>query len=404
MEIKYEYFFGALLGHAIGDALGAPIEGLYMSRIKPLISKLNIPYSFKNLQAINKTIRGKDRINPGLHTDDTQYMLVLLESIQYNDKTGYEYNIKKSLELFRKLIGVKIPGSRTGAIRGAGRNARTSFFRLLRNEPLNKIGTDSAGVGSAMRIGPPALLFMGNPKNLCEYVIKSSIITHLNVAGISAGYAEALLMIECYKLSKVISNSKNVDNDTKYGILEKIINLTMEFENNLLDKVEEIFPSTQFIINSEPIYKNLVSSAISEVLEINKMNINSTRAVKLILTKYKARKPSGFAPVGIAIAFYQVLKYLTEPVLGLCKTMELGGDTDTIGAMVGGPLFAANGQNKIPKLWKDKLYIYDYLKEKATSLLNRGNQKISTNSKKLIEVETELTRLLFNFQSKLKIQ
>ncbi|MHA1378759.1 MAG: ADP-ribosylglycohydrolase family protein [Candidatus Helarchaeota archaeon] len=155
-----------------------------------------------DLQNILFDIKGFHRDFPGLHTDDTQYMLVLLDSVDKDEKGNFVYDLSKSLSLFKALMSTLVSGSKSGALRGTGKNARTNFSRLVRGKNLSEIGTDSAGIGCAMRIGPPSLLFMDNKNKLIEFVIKSSIITHLNAAGIAAGFAQALLITECYELNE----------------------------------------------------------------------------------------------------------------------------------------------------------------------------------------------------------
>ena len=146
--INYDKFLGSVLGSAIGDALGAPIEGIKPSRINPLLNNITIPYTYQSIQNIRKTVIGNYRDLIGLHTDETQYLLVLLDSITTETKNMFKFNLNKSLNLFRELYNQKISGSNAGAIRGSGKNARITFQKLMENKPFNSLGTDSAGMGS----------------------------------------------------------------------------------------------------------------------------------------------------------------------------------------------------------------------------------------------------------------
>ncbi|MHA1300585.1 MAG: ADP-ribosylglycohydrolase family protein [Candidatus Helarchaeota archaeon] len=387
MQIDYKLFLGSLLGEAIGDVLGAPIEGFKKNTLKPYFSTLKIPYTFLDTQRICYNSKGFYRDILGLHTDDTQYMLVLLDSI-YRDKKGeFVYDLSKSIELFKNLVSVKIPGSKSGALRGTGKNARTSFFRIFKNKPLFELGTDSAGIGSAMRIGPPSLLFMNNKKKLQEFVIKSSIITHLNVAGIAAAYTQALLTTKCYKLNSHICN-KTLSKQVIIDSANEIINNVFNFEEELKTLLTKIFPNTKIEINSSSQYLHLISNALNYCKKLLEADVNDNDAIPNLLNYLGVNYPSGFAPVGMAVTFYQVLSNILNPVKCLCSTMKLGGDTDTIGAMVGAAIFAAHGVSTIPEIWKKKLIIYNELVKRADLLIIQKDTKPTD----LIKLEIEWTK------------
>jgi ADP-ribosylglycohydrolase len=388
MKIKYDLFFGSLLGEAIGDALGAPIEGFKRERLNKYFHTLKLPYTYLDIQNICYDSKGFYRDLPGLHTDDTQYMLVLLDSIKKDEKGNFHYVLSTSLQLFRGLMSAPIPASKSGALRGTGKNARTSFLRLIKNQNLSEIGTDSAGIGSAMRIGPPSLLFKDDKNKLIEFVIKSSIITHLNCAGITAGFAQALLTIECHEFHKKLTQKKS---SLKQDVMESAFRIVKEirnFEDNLIKNAQKAIPGIQIDINDSPEYEHVISEALEHVSGLIKANINSSQAIERILKKHGARAPSGFAPVGMSVTFYQVLKMIDSPIECLCNTLALGGDTDTIGAMVGSAIFAAHGAEKIPEPWKKDLLAKDELKKRADFLIN--NEDASPTD--LIQLETDWSK------------
>ena len=200
--INPDHFLSALYGQGIGDALGAPIEGFLPTLIQQHLEKLKKPYTYEDIQKIHYQHRGKYRDLVGLHTDDTQYMLVLLDSLDWNpEKDYYEYNCLKSIKLFKQMFNTRIKGSKSGILRGTGSNARQAFKNMTLNLSLNRIGVNSAGIGSAMRIGPPSLLFKENEKDLNRFIIESSILTHIEPRGIAAAYAQAKMCIECYEIA-----------------------------------------------------------------------------------------------------------------------------------------------------------------------------------------------------------
>ncbi len=150
-------FRGALLGSAVGDALGAPVEGYPMEKVLSVYA------------------RGWQMIH-GRYTDDTEMMIGVAESLIENKgfngadmalKFINNYNVDRgygpgSKEVLRRIRGGESWAEAAGKLFG---------------------GKGSYGNGAAMRIAPVGLFYFDVPDVLREIAYKSANITHSHVLG-----------------------------------------------------------------------------------------------------------------------------------------------------------------------------------------------------------------------------
>jgi len=152
-------FIGALLGTAVGDALGAPLEGWSRERVARVYGEA-----------------GRLEMVEGRYTDDTEQMIGVAESLLRN--TGFD-----GADMARTLVRNMNPK------RGYGPGSRAAFERLRAGEQWDEAaqglfgGMGSYGNGAAMRIAPVGLYYYDNPKELREVAYQSSQITHAHELG-----------------------------------------------------------------------------------------------------------------------------------------------------------------------------------------------------------------------------
>jgi poly(ADP-ribose) glycohydrolase ARH3 len=157
-DLKSE-FIGALLGTAVGDALGAPLEGWSRERVDRVYGE-----------------SGRLEMVEGRYTDDTEQMIGVAESLLRN--TGFD-----GADMARTLVQNMNPR------RGYGPGSRAAFERLRAGEQWDEAaqhlfgGMGSYGNGAAMRIAPVGLFYYDNPKELREVAYRSSQITHTHELG-----------------------------------------------------------------------------------------------------------------------------------------------------------------------------------------------------------------------------
>jgi poly(ADP-ribose) glycohydrolase ARH3 len=156
MDLKAK-FIGALLGSAVGDALGAPVEGYDMEMVSSVYNE------------------GWEMIY-GRYTDDTEMMIGIAESLIENKGfNGADMALK-----FVQNYNVK---------RGYGPGSKEVLRRIHEGESWVEAsgklfgGKGSYGNGAAMRIAPVGLFYFDNPAMLREIAYKSANITHSHVFG-----------------------------------------------------------------------------------------------------------------------------------------------------------------------------------------------------------------------------
>lgn len=156
-------FIGALIGTAIGDAIGMPYEGLTHQEVN---ATCTLPLEMQD-----------GRLSKGSYTDDTELAIGIAESLITNKGlVDKNHILQRFIENFDRKRGY---GFGTISILQKKANAATLF------------GTGSYGNGAAMRIAPISLVYYDTPTNLYEAVAKCSEITHAHVLGIEGAQIQA---------------------------------------------------------------------------------------------------------------------------------------------------------------------------------------------------------------------
>ena len=167
---------GAILGSAIGDALGAPFE---FGPSKQYSRRFPQPVFGGTGELIGG---GGFNWAPGEFTDDTQMAIVQAESVLAH--SGVD-----RADLFHRFQswagGAKDVGNQTRAVLGSSRGWETAALDYYRRNP-----NSSAGNGSLMRATPTAVHFaLGEEEETIAAAHECSSVTHADPA---AGWGTAL--------------------------------------------------------------------------------------------------------------------------------------------------------------------------------------------------------------------
>src|ERR1039458_3265716 len=155
-----ERFRGSLLGLAIGDALGAPVEFKAPGTFKPIVT-------FQS--------GGTFGLEAGQWTDDTAMALCLAESLV--EQKGFDPvdQLERYLRWYREGHL-----SSTGKCFDIGSTTRTALIRFEKaHEPYcGDTDANTAGNGSIMRLAPVPLFFADDPAKAIEMSGENSRTTH----------------------------------------------------------------------------------------------------------------------------------------------------------------------------------------------------------------------------------
>lgn len=194
-----EKFRGAMLGLALGDAIGAPFEG------GPSVS----------LEEVEKSISSREVLG---FTDDTEMTIAVAESLLRSGGFNGEDMAKSFVNHFNPA-------------RGYGAATAHAIQRLKAGEKWDAVGEESYGNGAAMRAAPIGLLYNQNLEKVGEVAEASSRITHTHPLGIEG----AVLLAASVAL---LSRSWIVEEFSPEAFLSKL----MELEKNevYLSRLNEV--------------------------------------------------------------------------------------------------------------------------------------------------------------------
>lgn len=161
-------FRGALLGLAVGDALGTTLEFKHPGSFKPINSIIG---------------GGPFHLEPGQWTDDTSMALCLAESLIERQEFDPLDQMERYLRWYRHGHL-----SSTGTCFDCGDTTRAALERFERtHEPFSgPTEPKTAGNGSLMRLAPVSLFFSSNPERALEKSGESSRTTHDAAAAVDA--------------------------------------------------------------------------------------------------------------------------------------------------------------------------------------------------------------------------
>jgi len=285
---------GALIGLAVGDALGAPVE------FQP-------PQSFMEVTDFN--YGGPFGLEPGQWTDDTSLALALADSLA---KAGWDLNDQAQRYLAWYRHGEYSVIGRCFDIGFTTRNALLQFERHGDARSSGDPAEHASGNGSIMRLAPVPIryaeLFPDRIEELGRLAAESSLVTHASPQCLSACRYMALL------LAGLIHG---VDRD------------------ELLDPD---WPPLMKLRQAEPLHR-----------EVETLCAGSFRA-----KEPPEIRGAGYVVQSLEAAlwaFHDAADF-REAVL---RAVNLGDDADTTGAVCGQLAGACWGESGIPEHWREQL-------------------------------------------------
>lgn len=301
----------ALYGFVIGDAMGVPLE--FMSREK------------LNQHPVTKMIGdGSHNLPKGVWSDDTSMTLATMDSIS----TIHTIDCDDIANRFCDWINYG-KYTATNLVFGVGKITRNALFRYWnQKKDATKCGGTSYlenGNGSLMRMLPIAFYCYNchlNSKEIYAIVKDVSSITHAHEISILGCY-----IYVCYILL-LLSGKNKIDS---YQLLSQ-----QDYTMFSSDSLEQ--------------YKRILSS---ELLSLSVDEISS----------------SGYVVSTLEAAFWVILHTdsFEQAIIG---SINLGDDTDTVGAITGSMAGILYGYSSIPQKWIDSLEGKDSLNSYLSSFIH----------------------------------
>jgi ADP-ribosyl-[dinitrogen reductase] hydrolase len=327
-------FRACLLGGAIGDALGAPIEFLSIFRIRNQFGQAGLSNFYPAYDKL------------GGITDDTQMTLFTAEGVLRGlvrnisrGISGAEIEIVKGAYLrwlqtqdtdynhndFDSSDGWLIQQEALWSRRAPG---NTCLNALRSNRPGVVVNNDSKGCGTVMRVAPVGLVYDGDAAY--RFGKATSEITHSHSTSTIAAGATALL---------IALLKSNVDLETAlYQVLAVV-------END--EKTMNVIAET--------------SDALRQAIDLTAIGVEPTPEM------IESMGGAWVAEEALAISVYCAL-VAEDFSHGVLLAVNHSGDSDSTGAITGNILGLVYGLDSIPKKWLEQVELSDVITQVANDL------------------------------------
>ncbi|WZP00092.1 ADP-ribosylglycohydrolase family protein [Isosphaeraceae bacterium EP7] len=358
---------GCLLGLAVGDALGAPLEGLSAQQIRVHYGQVD-DYLDGHKAWKKKPFRWR---MPGLYSDDTQQALALSDVLLAHG----EVDTAALSALYQRMATPK--GAYAGVHRGIGRSFRKVLDDLNAGIDPSRTGQTSAGAGAAMRIAPLAIYYVHEPEALFDAVMAASLMTHRDIRSLAGAMtvafaARRLLAGAGREPSLIYRVAADV-----HAAEDKI---AAGWGNHVAGLSAHLHSLSTAVARVEPMLEMPREQALASLVE--EANRHGAEPV--------CRRPTmGFAPALVPCCLYLLLT--TESLEdALVDVINLGGDADTAGAILGALAGACYGPQEIPTRWLDRLKNRAGVEARAAALDLRSTEGLVIPD--LIETEAVLSK------------
>ena len=304
---------GMLLGLATGDALGVPVEFESRRRLKE-----NPVTGMRDYGSWSQPA--------GTWSDDTSLTIAAMESITRRGKIDYQDIMENFLRWYERdeftANGVRFD---------VGNTTRSAIVRFSRRIlPPNKCGStdgNANGNGSLMRILPATLYLYGTRGKIGGDELK---IIH-DFSGMTHGHIISKMSCGIYSLiAAQILNGKNISEAFALGISD-----------------------AKNFYGEDVAFKNFSRLCDENFAALSEDEISA----------------SGFVVDTLEAALWCLLNTNDYKTLAL-KAVNLGEDTDTVGAVAGGLAGIIYGVESIPEEWLNLLKRRDYLEKICEDFAN----------------------------------
>ena len=349
---------GCLIGGAVGDALGYPVE---------FMREAEIFYRYGESGIIDYELSGQN--SKALISDDTQMTLFTayglarwrkeqkpgkLPSHYVQDSYQYwlmtqEYGFgmgpfsAKSRERssipwlcsYPELFERRAPGNTCLYALGTRLESR-QYYEDYIETPIN----ESKGCGGVMRVAPAGCLSAFSDLKDCDREgALDAAITHGHPLGYLTGAVLAHIVHRCVFRKKELSLKE----------------ITLES----VETVSELFPEEE--------YREDLQTLILKAVDLAE---KSGEKKGLPLDQIHALGEGWVAEEALAIAIFCALRYQDDFDMAMIASVNHKGDSDSTGAIAGNILGAWIGYDAIPEKWKTDLELHDVILRMGDELTN----------------------------------
>ena len=355
---------GAVLGLAIGDAMGAPIEGWPPQRI---VERLGAVDGYVDVERL-----------PGLYTSRTQQALCLLDTLLTEGKFDPEA-LGLSFVTMSKALHQKWPIY--GAFRATSRGFRDAVDRVAEGVSWRESGTLSASNDTALRVVPLAV--WGRDHRVVQFredVLESAWITHRDPRALAGALAFGFAVVH-------VVNLPNPAQFDARGFLRAVADFTRDAEaiiakrwwaSDLKLPHDAVHDVSNVLKRSEGWLGQSADGLVTQV----------TRFARPLGDR-EVRGTSAFVVASLTTALATFARLAVTPQDALIEAVNMGGDTSGIGGMVGALAGGLHGLRAFREPWLTGLHNAAAIRRRAESLaLGEG---LPEGAPRLVRMEAALT-------------
>lgn len=350
---------GALIGGAIGDALGYPVE--FVNSYEEIVKK----YGADGLTEYDKSYPWLDecfRFKDALFSDDTQMALYTMEGLLESEKKGspLDESVQDAYLIWMGLqTGVSVQhkyDSRLSKIKELNQRRAPGATCIEALEAIHQgipVSNSSKGCGGVMRIAPVGIFGACHGWTLTETASSAGRIAQITHQHPLSTYASALLAV----IVQQCLCSESIGRDQFISIVEKSMKIVTDVYGESAPELKQL--------------KDIIDKAIT-------ISDSSLPDWYMIETKLGG---GWVAEETVAIAIFCVLRHIGDFEACVVSAVNHGGDSDSTGAVAGNIIGAILGYTDIPAKYTETLQLHNLMISMANDLtLHEGRiRKISEN-------------------------
>ncbi len=312
MDPRFSRAFGALAGLALGDALGMPTQAMSPAQIRAVYGRIT---GLVDGDASQPYAPG---MPAGSVTDDTEQALLIASLLVRGRGSSSDRIALNAVEFAHALLAWEDSMIERGSLDLLGPSTKAALERVRAGEDPLSVGGEGTTNGAAMRVTPIGIaVSTADPEAFADAVWSSCQVTHAT----RQGFQSAALVAAAVSMGIDAARSPSLD---LRSLLWKAVTYVDSLpERGAWTPDPDVVAATR---RAMQLAVNPASSSLECLVEQVGTSVASAHAIPMAFALL-ARVPSPQA---------------------LLDAANIGGDTDTIGAIAGAILGAALGVQDLP--------------------------------------------------------
>jgi ADP-ribosylglycohydrolase len=356
LRLRIDRAKGAMAGLALGDVVGAQVDGWSASAIRSRLRAVTGPDSRHERDYLlrrvdmgenpRKVAKSAGMFHPPwLYYHMGQQAMTVAQCLLKDRDAGGAAFARACAELARPSRRGKF-----GLHRTSTPGFRASICRILSGEDWRASGEDASHASAGARAIPLGIAHHENPEALARVTAEMVLVTDRTASAVMPAVGLALFVVQASRAEPPRSPHNALE--ALLEALEAAEEPVREAAGSVLLSEEEEIPLFRRVLAS---LKPWVLLGPSEEEDRYALHVLQ-KELRRILPEGKGRLASGFAPAVSGAAIYFTVTENRSPANAILRAVNLGGPASVLGALTGGICGAAWGLSALPREWVDGLW------------------------------------------------